>query len=293
MLQMNPNPFLVKPGSQVSLADYDTRDTQTYGKKADAVEKLQASIEQLKQYQDVLYAQNTYGLLIVLQAMDAAGKDSTIKHVMSGVNPQGCNVTSFQQPSAEEGDHDYLWRIMRHLPERGNIRIFNRSHYEEVLVVRVHPEILARQQLPQKTKDNPQIWQQRFEEINNFEKYLVNNGILILKFFLHVSKAEQKKRFLERINRPEKNWKFSAKDVEERQYWDDYRRAYEAVFSHTSTKWAPWYIIPADRKWFTRLAVSSIICQTLKSLKLEYPQVSAEQKQELAAAKVMLENELE
>jgi PPK2 family polyphosphate:nucleotide phosphotransferase len=222
--------------------------------------------------------------------MDAAGKDSTIKHVMSGVNPQGCQVFSFKQPSAEELDHDYLWRSMKALPERGRVGIFNRSYYEETLVVRVHPELLKKQQLPQIPEDN-RIWQQRFEEINNFEKYLVNNGIIILKFFLNVSKSEQKKRFLARIETPEKNWKFSASDVVERAFWDDYMQAYEDVFNHTSTESAPWYIIPADRKWFTRLVVADIICSKLKELNLKYPTVTEEHQQQLLKAKQLLENE--
>ena len=239
---------------------------------------------------NILYAQNTYALLIVLQAMDAAGKDGTIKHVMSGVNPQGCQVFSFKSPSAEELDHDYLWRSFKALPERGNIGIFNRSYYEEVLIVRVHREILEKQQLPPEAKKKD-IWERRFEEINNFEKYLVRNGIIVLKFFLNVSKSEQKKRFLDRINRPEKNWKFSVSDAKERGFWDDYQKAYEDIFNNTSTKWAPWYIIPADHKWFTRFTVANIICDKLKSLNLAYPTVSEEHKQELLKAKEMLENE--
>jgi PPK2 family polyphosphate:nucleotide phosphotransferase len=285
------SPFLVPCDRTISLNDYDPRYTDGFTQKADATAKLQESIEQLKRYQDILYAQNTYALLIIFQAMDAAGKDSTIKHVMSGVNPQGCSVVSFKQPSVEELDHDYLWRTTQRLPARGNIGIFNRSYYEEVLVVRVHPQLLAHQQLPQATKNPHQIWQQRFEEINNFEKYLVNNGIIVLKFFLHVSKEEQKQRFLERINEPDKNWKFSAQDVKERQYWDDYQQAYEAVFSHTSTPWAPWYIIPADRKWFTRIAVSTLICEQLRALNLAYPVVSASQREALLTAKHELEQE--
>lgn len=284
-------PFLVAPNSRVSLAkDYDPAYKPADLSKADAPSRLQAGIQQLALYQDILYAQNTYALLIIFQAMDAAGKDGTIKHVMSGVNPQGCQVFSFKSPSAEELDHDYLWRSFKALPERGRIGIFNRSYYEEALVVRVHPDILDRQQLPPEVKGE-HIWQQRFEEINNFEKYLVNNGIIVLKFFLNVSKSEQKQRFLERIERPEKNWKFSASDARERGFWDDYMNAYEAVFNHTSTEWAPWYVIPADRKWFTRLTVSDIVCDTLKSLNLSYPTVTEAQKQELLKAKQLLETE--
>lgn len=288
---MNHDAFIVKPGSKVSLSkQYDPGFTGNYQQKTDAEGKLEADIQRLAYYQDVLYAQNTYALLIIFQAMDAAGKDSTIKHVMSGVNPQGCQVFSFKSPSAEELDHDYLWRSMRALPERGRIGIFNRSYYEEVLVVRVHPEILKKQQLPQFPQGN-HIWKQRFEEINNFEKYLVNNGIIILKFFLNVSKSEQKKRFLARIESPEKNWKFSANDVRERAFWDDYMSAYEDVFQNTSTEWAPWYIVAADHKWFTRLTVADIICTKLKELNLKYPTLSEEYQQQLLQAKQVLESE--
>ena len=288
---MNHDAFIVPPKAKISLLkDYNPAYKDDYYEKAEAQIKLQTDIEQLAKYQNILYAQNTYALLIIFQAMDAAGKDSTIKHVMSGVNPQGCQVFSFKQPSAEELDHDYLWRSMKALPERGRVGIFNRSYYEETLVVRVHPELLKKQQLPQIPEDN-RIWQQRFEEINNFEKYLVNNGIIILKFFLNVSKSEQKKRFLARIETPEKNWKFSASDAIERAFWDDYMQAYEDVFNHTSTESAPWYIIPADRKWFTRLVVADIICSKLKELNLRYPTVTEEHQRELLKAKQLLENQ--
>jgi PPK2 family polyphosphate:nucleotide phosphotransferase len=288
---MKRDRLIVKPGSNVSLKrDFDPQYTGEFKAKEEAVGKLQKGVEQLAAYQDVLYAQNTYSLLLIFQAMDAAGKDGTIKHVMSGVNPQGCQVYSFKAPSEEEQDHDYLWRNMKALPERGRIGIFNRSYYEEVLVVRVHPEILEQQRIPPATK-NKQIWKQRFEEINCFEKYLVDNGIIVLKFFLNVSKEAQKKRFLDRINLPEKNWKFSAGDVKERAHWDDYMKAYEDVFSHTSTDWAPWYIIPADSKWFTRLAVADIICSQLKALNLQYPTLSEAHQQELQTAKALLEAE--
>jgi PPK2 family polyphosphate:nucleotide phosphotransferase len=287
---MNHDRFLVTPNTKVRLQDYDPTDVGSHLDKAAAEGALQAGVQQLGKYQDVLYAQNTYALLLIFQAMDAAGKDGTVKHVMSGVNPQGCQVFNFKAPSVEELDHDYLWRSMKCLPERGRIGIFNRSHYEEVLVVRVHPELLAHQQLPAEAKGKD-IWQRRFNEINHFEQYLVNNGILILKFFLNISKAEQKKRFLERINQPEKNWKFSAADVQERAYWDDYRQAYEQMFSQTSTSWAPWYIIPADHKWFTRLAVVDIICDRLKSLNLQYPNLSEAHRQALQQAKQTLEAE--
>jgi PPK2 family polyphosphate:nucleotide phosphotransferase len=252
---------------------------------------LLRGVKRLGELQDKLYAQNTYALLCIFQAMDAAGKDGTIKHVMSGINPQGCQVFSFKQPSAEELDHDYLWRYARNMPERGRIGIFNRSYYEEVLVVRVHPELLDRQQLPDSLKHSPKVWQQRFEEINSFEKYLVKNGVVILKFFLNVSKEEQKKRFLRRLDEPEKNWKFSASDVRERQYWDDYMNAFEEVFNSTSTEHAPWYIIPADRKWYARLAVAAVIQQTMEQLNLAYPKVTESQRQALAQARQMLEAE--
>ncbi len=288
---MKHDRFIVPPNQKIHLEqDYDPAYKDDFFNKTEAKDRLQECIERLAKYQDVLYAQNTYALLIIFQALDAAGKDSTIKYVMSGVNPQGCQVFSFKTPSHEELDHDYMWRYLKALPERGRIGIFNRSYYEEVLVVRVHPEILARQQLPTKTKDK-NIWKRRYEHINNFENYLVENGIIILKFFLNVSKKEQKKRFLDRINRPEKNWKFSTKDVEERQFWSDYMKAYEDVFNHTSTTAAPWYIIPADKKWFTRLVVANIICDRLKSLSLTYPTVSQEHKEHLISAKQVLENE--
>ena len=288
---MNHDPYIVQPGSNISLTkDYNPAYKCEFHQKSEAATKLKAGILQLAKYQDILYAQNTYALLIIFQAMDAAGKDSTIKHVMSGVNPQGCQVFSFKSPSDEELDHDYLWRSMKSLPERGRIGIFNRSYYEELLIVRVHPEILKKQQLPNFPKGD-QIWKQRFEEINNFEKYLVNNGVVVLKFFLNVSKAVQKRRFLERIEAPEKNWKFSVNDVRERGFWDDYMNAYEQVFNHTSTEFAPWYIIPADRKWFTRLVVADIICKKLQELNLQYPQMSEEYKQQLSVAKKTLEAE--
>ena len=288
---MNHDPYIVKPGSQISLVkDYNPGYKCEFHQKGDAVRKLKAGILQLAKYQDILYAQNNYSLLIIFQAMDAAGKDSTIKHVMSGINPQGCQVFSFKAPSEEELDHDYLWRSMRALPERGRIGIFNRSYYEELLIVRVHPEILKKQQLPIFPKGD-QIWKQRFEEINNFEKYLVNNGVIVLKFFLNVSKSVQRKRFLERIDSPEKNWKFSASDLQERSFWDDYMNAYEEVFNHTSTEFAPWYIVPADRKWFTRLIVADIICQKLQELNLQYPKISEEYKRKLSEAKKALEAE--
>ncbi|MBD2280498.1 MULTISPECIES: polyphosphate kinase 2 family protein [Nostocales] len=288
---MNHDPYIVKPGDQISLIkDYNPGYRCEFHPKTDAIKKLKTGVLQLAKYQDVLYAQNSYSLLIIFQAMDAAGKDSTIKHVMSGVNPQGCQVFSFKSPSEEELDHDYLWRSMKSLPERGRIGIFNRSYYEELLIVRVHPEILKKQQLPKFPQGN-QIWKQRFEEINNFEKYLVNNGVIVLKFFLNVSKSVQRKRFLARIDSPEKHWKFSASDIRERAFWDDYMDAYEQVFNNTSTELAPWYIVPADRKWFTRLVVADIICTKLQELNLQYPEISEENKKQLQEAKKNLEAE--
>jgi PPK2 family polyphosphate:nucleotide phosphotransferase len=285
------NELKVPPGHKIDLRKaYDPGYTAHFLSKQDAQDQLETGIQKLAEQQDKLYAQNTYALLINLQAMDAAGKDSTIKHVMSGVNPQGVQVKSFKVPSAEELDQDYLRRNFKELPNRGNIGIFNRSYYEELLVVRVHPEFLERQQLPPRLKGGD-IWERRFEEINNFEKYLTNNGIVVLKFFLNVSKETQRKRFLERVDQPDKNWKFSAADILERQHWDSYMDAYEEMLNHTSTPWAPWYIIPADHKWFTRLAVVSILNHTLDRLDLAYPEVSPEQKAALLKAKEEIEQE--
>jgi PPK2 family polyphosphate:nucleotide phosphotransferase len=281
----------VPPGKKINLKkDIDPSFTAPGWSKETANTKLEEGIKNLAEWQDKLYADDSYAVLVVLQALDAAGKDGTIKHVMSGVNPQGVNVTSFKTPSSEELSHDYLWRNIKALPERGHIGIFNRSYYEEVLVTRVHPELLDKQNLPPHINKKG-IWKQRYEEINNFEKYLVNNGIIVLKFFLYVSKDEQKRRFLERLDLSEKNWKFSAADVRERQHWDEYIDAYEDLFNHTSTKWAPWYIIPADHKWLTHLAVGGIIINTLADLKISYPSVSKEAKQELLVAKKGLEEE--
>jgi PPK2 family polyphosphate:nucleotide phosphotransferase len=283
--------FLVPPGRKLDLhKDYDPGYTGDFSKKEETEESIAKGIQLLAGLQDKLWAQNTYALLIILQGMDAAGKDSTIKHVMSGVNPQGVEVTGFGEPSAEEHDHDYLWRHARALPRRGNIGIFNRSYYEEVLVVRVHPELLDREQIPAKLKDK-NIWNRRYEEINCFEKYLVNNGIMVLKFFLNISKDVQKKRFLERVGEPEKNWKFSASDIGERKFWDAYMAAYQEMLVNTSTPTAPWYIIPADHKWFTRLVVTSIISSTLDQLNLLYPIISTGSKEALIAAKEEMEQE--
>lgn len=289
-LELPLKKIMVPPGKKIVLRkDYDPTFTAGFKGKKEAARKLEENSEQLATYQDVLYAQDTYALLVIFQAMDAAGKDGAIKHVMSGVNPQGCQVFSFKVPSNEELDHDYLWRSMKALPERGRIGIFNRSYYEEVLVVRVHPEFLNAEKLPATAREH--IWQTRYEQINGFEKYLVQNGIIVLKFFLNVSKEEQRQRFLARIDEPEKNWKFSPTDVKERGFWDDYQHAYEECFNHTSTEWAPWFVIPADAKWFTRIAVSEIIIHTLKNLNLRYPDVSEERRQELLAIRKMLETE--
>jgi PPK2 family polyphosphate:nucleotide phosphotransferase len=280
--------LLVEPGKTISLKkDFDPKYTGEFKGKEEALTELKLNVERLAKEQAVLYGGDTYALLLVFQALDAAGKDGTIKHVMSGVNPQGCEVYSFKAPSHEELDHDYLWRSAKVLPQRGRIGIFNRSYYEEVLVVRVHPDLLAQQHLPTLGK-NESIWKRRFQEINSFEKYLVSNGIIVLKFFLNVSKSEQKSRFLKRIAEKEKNWKFSAGDIRERQYWDEYMKAYEEMFNQTSTEWAPWYIIPADHKWFTRLCVSEIVVATLKSLDLKYPQVNEAELAELQKAKAEL-----
>lgn len=287
---MNHDHFIVPPGKKIRVKDYDPSFTDHYKNKDEASVKLRKDIKRLAKYQNILYAQNTYALLVMLQAMDTAGKDGTIRHVMSGVNPQGTQVHSFKAPSAEELDHDFLWRSMKALPERGGIGIFNRSYYEEVLVVRVHPEILDLQKLPPGATGKD-IWKHRFDEINSFEKYLVRNGIVVLKFFLNLSKAEQKRRLLARINRPEKNWKFSLADAKGRAYWDDYMNAFEDIFNHTSTEHAPWYIIPADHKWFTRTVIADVIIEKLKSLKLSYPVVSEEHRQHLLEAKELLENE--
>jgi PPK2 family polyphosphate:nucleotide phosphotransferase len=278
--------YVVKANSDIKLEKYDTGDTANYKSKNEARDLLEKNIEKMTELQDKLYAMDRYSLLIIFQAMDAAGKDSTIKHVMSGLNPQGTQVFSFKQPSKEELDHGYLWRITKSLPERGRIGIFNRSHYEEVLVVKVH-DLIKFQRLPEETvKDN--IWEQRYRQISEFERYLFENGTIVLKFFLHVSKEEQKKRFMDRIDDPSKNWKFSSADAEERKHWDQYQKAYEEAISATSTKQAPWYIIPADKKWFARLLVSDIIVDTLTKLKLEYPKLSKEQLEELEKSKKTL-----
>ena len=277
--------FKAPVGRKIRLNRYMTDWTGGLDDEDRAKDMLDDGIKRLAKMQDRLYAQNTHALLIIFQAMDAAGKDSTIRHVMSGINPQGCQVFSFKAPSGEERDHGYLWRSMKAIPERGRIGIHNRSHYEEVIIVRVHPEILQGQQLPEKVSQNKRIWNQRFRHINEFERYLTENGTVVLKFFLHVSLEEQKRRFLERIDNPDKNWKFSSGDVEERAHWDDYMRAYEEAFRHTSTPWAPWHIIPADHKWFMRLAVAAIIAEAMEKLAPEYPSLPPAQQRELQAAR--------
>jgi PPK2 family polyphosphate:nucleotide phosphotransferase len=283
-------PFRVSKGKDFRLKDVDPGDTLEFTKdehKARAKEVLAMGITELAELQDKLYAQDKWAVLLIFQAMDAAGKDGAIKHVMSGVNPQGCQVFSFKSPSAEDLDHDYLWRCMKCLPNRGRIGIFNRSYYEEVLVVRVHPEFLAKQKLPPPLVGK-KIWEDRFEDIRNFEQYLARNGVLVRKFFLHVSKKEQKRRFLERIDDPSKNWKFSSNDAAERDFWDDYMEAYEKMIQETATKYAPWYVVPADNKWFTRVVVASAVIETLVDLDLEYPEVGEDKLKELAAAKKKL-----
>ena len=282
-------PYRVTSAKGFRLKEFDPGDTGGFDKKdkETAEAALAASIAHLETQQDNLYAQDRWGLLLIFQAMDAAGKDGAIKHVMSGVNPQGCQVFSFKTPSSEELDHDYLWRCMKCLPERGRIGIFNRSYYEETLAVRVHPEFLAGQKIPVSLV-TPEIWQERFEDIRAFERYLTRNGIAVRKFFLHVSKKEQRRRFLERLEEPEKNWKFSAADVQERQHWDAYMAAYEEMIRNTSTKFAPWYVLPADNKWFTRLAIASAIITALDEMHLHYPVLDEKQQQQLQEAKETL-----
>jgi PPK2 family polyphosphate:nucleotide phosphotransferase len=283
-------PFRVTKGKNFRLKDVDPDDTLDFTKEADkprSKEALTRGVTALAELQDKLYAQDKWGVLLIFQAMDAAGKDGAIKHVMSGVNPQGCQVYSFKSPSSEDLDHDYLWRCMKCLPNRGHIGIFNRSYYEEVLVVRVHPEFLAKQRLPAKLIGK-NIWEERFEDIRNFEHYLARNGVVVRKFFLHVSKKEQKQRFLDRIEDPLKNWKFSSNDANERDYWDDYMTAYEEMIQATATKYAPWYVVPANNKWFTRVVVASAVIEALASLDLAYPKVDQSKLKELAAAKKKL-----
>jgi PPK2 family polyphosphate:nucleotide phosphotransferase len=281
--------LVVPPGKRIRLKRYDPAWTGSMD-QARAKTLLANGVQRLAKQQALLYAQDTYSVLLIFQAMDAAGKDGAIKHVLSGVNPQGCQVFSFKAPSAEEQDHTYLWRSMKALPERGRIGIHNRSYYEEVLIARVHKEVLAAQQLPEKLKKG-NIWKRRFREITDFERHLVDNGTVIVKFFLYVSKEEQKRRFLARIDEEDKNWKFSVHDANERAFWEDYMAAYEEALSETSTKEAPWYVVPADNKWFTRLAVAAIIWQTIADLKLKFPKVTADKKKELQEVRRLLLSE--
>jgi PPK2 family polyphosphate:nucleotide phosphotransferase len=283
-------PFRVEPGRTVVLhRDFDPGYKAGLAKE-DSAELLGIGVETLASYQERLAAQDTYGVLVVIQALDAGGKDGTIRHVMSGVNPQGVQVHSFKVPSVEELDHDFLWRYARRLPGRGQIGIFNRSHYEEVLVVRVHAELLDKQQLPPAAKKGD-IWKRRFGEINDWERYLADNGFKVVKLFLNLSKEEQRKRFLARIDEPEKNWKFSASDIAERAYWDDYQHAFSEMLSHTSTEWAPWYVVPADHKWFARIAAAGIIAQALISIDPQYPTVSDAERAALLEARRSLQAE--
>ena len=286
------DPYRVTRGKKFRLKDFDPGDTGDLGsdQKPMAGELLEKGIQWLAEEQDKLYAQDRHSLLLLFQAMDAAGKDSTIRHVMSGVNPQGCQVFSFKQPSMEELDHDYLWRSQKCLPERGRIGIFNRSYYEEVLVVRVHPELLGRQRLPPAlvTKD---IWKERLEDIAGFERYLVRQGTTVLKFFLHLSRKEQKHRFLQRLDQPEKNWKFSSADIGERGYWDDYMAAYEDAIRRTASREAPWYVVPADNKWYTRLVVAAAIVDAIRKLDLAYPEIDEARRKEIVVARRSLTRE--
>ncbi|MER5493474.1 polyphosphate kinase 2 family protein [Streptomyces sp. NPDC002490] len=283
-------PLRVPPGTRVDLArDFDPR-YKAHLKKRQGRELLRTGVELLAEYQARLAAQNTYGVLFCLQALDAGGKDGTIRHVMSGMNPQGVQVSSFKVPSVEELDHDYLWRYTHHLPARGDIAVFNRSHYEEVLVVRVHPDVLDRQRLPPETRGK-KLWKRRFRQINDWERYLTENGITVVKLFLNLSKDEQRTRFLQRIDRPEKNWKFSAADVRERRFWDDYQRAFSRMLSETSTPWAPWYVIPADRKWFARICASAVLVHTLRELDPQYPTIGERAREDLLTARRELEEQ--
>ncbi|MDT0544818.1 polyphosphate kinase 2 family protein [Streptomyces lonegramiae] len=283
-------PLRVKPGSTVDLvADFDPRYKAGLNKQT-GVELLRTGVSLLAEYQTRLAAQDTYGVLLCLQALDAGGKDGTIRHVMSGVNPQGVRVSSFKVPSSEELDHDYLWRYARRLPARGDIAIFNRSHYEEVLVVRVHPEVLDRQKLPSRPSGR-RLWERRYREINNWERYLTDNGFKVVKILLNLSREEQRLRFMKRIDLPEKNWKFSAADIRERRWWDDYQQAFSEMLSATSTSWAPWYVVPADRKWFARICTAAVLAHTLIEIDPQYPKVDAKARKELLTARRELEAE--
>jgi PPK2 family polyphosphate:nucleotide phosphotransferase len=291
MKKIHADDFRVRPGKTVDLRQWPTRVKPVYASKEEYKALIAEHIEKLSARQSLLYASNQYALLLIFQAMDAAGKDSAIKHVMSGVNPQGCQVSSFKHPSAEELAHDFLWNATRRLPERGHIGIFNRSYYEEVLIVRVHPEILAGENLPHDLRDKDTIWRDRYRSIVNLEQHLHRNGTRVVKFFLHLSKEEQRKRFLKRIDQPEKNWKFSAADVKERGFWKDYMKAYEACLGSTSTRIAPWYVVPADDKETAQLIVSRVVLEALKGLKMSYPKSDAEGRRELQGIRRMLEKE--
>jgi len=280
-------PYRVEDGKKFKLSDFDPADTAHWHSKKHAEKALQQGVERTADLQAKLYAQDNWSILLIFQAMDAAGKDGAISHVMSGVNPQGCQVYSFKVPTDIELQHDYLWRTTCSLPERGHIGIFNRSYYEEVLVVRVHPEALQKEKTPPSLVDK-KIWDERFEDIRGFERHMARNGTVIRKFFLNLSKKEQKRRFLARLDEPEKNWKFSAADIHERKYWDDYQDAYEDMIRNTATKEAPWYVVPADNKWFTRLVVSTVLVDTLESLKLSFPKVEDAKRKELEEAKEVL-----
>ena len=288
---MKNKAMIATPGKRFRMKDFDPSYTGEYKSQAQAQGKLENNVQRLAKYQDLLNSSHTYALLLIFQAMDAAGKDGTIKHVMSGVNPAGCEVVSFKQPSRQELDRDFLWRTYSELPERGRIGIFNRSYYEEVLVVRVHPELLSQEHLPEFKGPSQKFWERRFESINDMEHHVVRNGTVILKFFLHVSHEEQKKRLLERLEDPQKNWKFSEADLHERLLWDEYMEAYEDMINRTSTRHAPWHIIPADNKWFTHLTVSDIVVNTLKGMKLSYPTLTDEQRAGLAKARKALEQQ--
>ena len=280
-------PYRIGQGKKFQLTDFDPADTGKLRSKEHARDLLEKGIAHMAELQTKLYAQDRWALLLIFQAMDAAGKDGAISHVMSGVNPQGCQVYSFKTPSSEELNHDYLWRTMQRVPERGRIGIFNRSYYEEVLVVRVHPELLKNERIPP-ALIGKKLWEERFEDIGSFERYLSRNGVVVRKFFLNLSRNEQKKRFLARLDEPAKNWKFSAADIHEREYWDDYMRAYEDMICNTASEAAPWYVVPADNKWFTRVVVAAAIVETLESLNLAYPEVGAKARKELQAARALL-----
>ncbi|HTC87168.1 MAG TPA: ADP-polyphosphate phosphotransferase [Bryobacteraceae bacterium] len=291
MKKINPDDYRVRPGKNVDLDKWPTKGKPVYSSEEEYADLLHEHIEQLSAQQNLLYASNRYALLLIFQAMDAAGKDSAVKHVMSGVNPQGCQVFSFKHPSTEELEHDFLWNATRRLPERGHIGIFNRSYYEEVLIVRVHRQILSNEDLPQELVDKKHFWRDRYRSIQNLEGHLHRNGTRVIKFFLHLSKEEQKKRFLKRIDNPEKNWKFSADDIKERKYWNQYMKAYEECLSATSTQNAPWYIVPADNKESTGLIISRIVLDALEALKMAYPKTSPERRRELQAIRKQLMKE--